>query len=87
MPSVLSRIAELRNKFYKFAPKQSQGKIEKVFEIYKDRANLNFRTVQNMVLALYSPSLIGRDKVEKMYANFLNKYKTRRNTHKTGQGA
>ena len=35
---------------------------------------MNFRTVQNMVLALYSPSLIGRDKVEKMYANFLNKY-------------
>ena len=74
MPSVLSRIAELRNKFYKFAPKQSQGKIEKVFEIYKDRANLNFRTVQNMVLALYSPSLIGKDKVEKMYGNFLDKY-------------
>ena len=74
MPSVLSRIAELNDKFYNFAPKRSQEKIEKVLEIYKDRANLNFRTVQNMVLALYSPSLIGRDKVEKMYANFLNKY-------------
>ena len=74
MPSVLSRIAELKNKFYNFAPKRSQEKIEKVLEIYKDRANLNFRTVQNMVLALYSPSLIGKDKVEKMYENFLNKY-------------
>ena len=74
MPSIKSRIAELKNKFYKFAPKQSQGKIEKVFEIYKDRANLNFRTVQNMVMALYSPSLIGKDKVEKMYGNFLDKY-------------
>ena len=74
MPSVLSRIAELKNKFYKFAPKQSQGKIEKVLEIYKDRANLNFRTVQNMVMALYSPSLIGKDKAEKMYENFLSKY-------------
>ena len=74
MPSIKSRIAELRNKFYKFAPKQSQEKIEKVLEIYKDRANLNFRTVQNMVMALYSPSLIGKDKVEKMYGNFLDKY-------------
>ncbi len=74
MPSILSRIAELNTKFYNFAPKRSQEKIEKVLEIYKDRANLNFRTVQNMVLALYSPSLIGRDKVEKMYANFVNKY-------------
>ena len=74
MPSVLSRIAELENKFKKFAPKRSQEKIEKVLEIYKDRANLNFRTVQNMVLALYSPSMIGRDKVEKMYENFLTKY-------------
>ena len=74
MPSVLSRIAELKNKFFKFAPKRSQEKIEKVLEIYKDRANLNFRTVQNMVLALYSPSLMGKDKVEKMYENFLSKY-------------
>ena len=74
MPSVLSRIAELKNKFYKLAPKKNQEKIVKVLEIYKDRANLNFRTVQNMVLALYSPSLMGRDKVEKMYENFLSKY-------------
>ncbi len=35
---------------------------------------MNFRTVQNMVLAFYSPTLIGRDKVEKMYENFLSKY-------------
>ena len=45
-----------------------------MLEIYKDRANMNFRTVQNMVLALYSPSLMGRDKAEKMYENFLSKY-------------
>ena len=37
MPSVFSRIAELKNKFYNFAPKRSQEKIEKVLEIYKDR--------------------------------------------------
>ena len=74
MPSVKSRAAELKNKFYKYAPKQSQEKIEKVLEIYKGRANVNFFTAQNMVLALYSPSLMGKDKVEKMYENFLSKY-------------
>ena len=87
MPSVLSRIAELRNKFYKFAPKQSQGKIEKVFEIYKDRANLDFRTVQNMVLGLYSPSLIGKDKVEKCTRTSSVSNRTRTNTQQTGKGA
>ena len=35
---------------------------------------MNFNAVQNMVLALYSPSLLGRDKVEKMCENFLSKY-------------
>ena len=74
MPSVLSRIAELEHKFLKYAPKQNQEKIKKVLGIYKERANLNFNAVQNMVLALYSPSLLGRDKVEKMYENFLSKY-------------
>jgi hypothetical protein len=74
MPSVENRAAELKNKFYKNAPKQSQQKIEKVLEIYKGRANMNFFTVQNMVLALYSPSLMGKDKVEKMRENFLSKY-------------
>ncbi len=65
MPSVLSRVSELKRKFLKNAPKQSQEKIEKVLEIYQDRANISFPVVQNMVLALYSPSLIGRPKVEK----------------------
>ena len=74
MPSVLSRVSELKRKFLKNAPKQSQEKIEKVLEIYQDRANISFPVVQNMVLALYSPSLIGRPKVEKMYENFLSKY-------------
>ena len=74
MPSVLSRANELKRRFLQYAPKRSQEKIEKVLEIYKDRANLNFSTVQNMVLGLYSPSLIGKDKVEKMYENFISKY-------------
>jgi len=77
MPSVLSRAAELERKFLKYAPKQNQEKIKEVLEIYKDRANLSFNTVQNMVLALYSPSVLGKDgkgKVDKMYENFLSKY-------------
>ena len=74
MPSVLSRLNELKNKFYDNAPKKNQPKIEKVLEMYKDKANMNFKVVQNMVIALYSPSLFGREKVEKMYENFLSKY-------------
>ena len=74
MPSVLSRLNELKHKFYDNAPKKNQPKIEKVLEMYKDKANMNFKVVQNMVIALYSPSLFGREKVEKMYENFLSKY-------------
>jgi len=74
MPSVLSRVSELKRRFYDYAPKKSQEKIDKVLEMYKDKANMNFKTVENMVMALYSPSLFGRDKVEKMYENFLSKF-------------
>ena len=75
MPSVLSRVAELERKFLKNAPKKNQPKIEKVLAMYKDKANMNFTVVQNMVLALYSPSLFEKkEKVDKMYENFLSKY-------------
>ena len=73
MPSVLSRVNELKRRFSQYAPKKNQGKIEKVLEMYKGKANMNFRVVENMVIALYSPSLFGREKVEKMYENFLSK--------------
>ena len=74
MPSVLSRVNELKHRFSQYAPKKNQEKIEKVLEMYKDKANMNFKVVENMVIALYSPSLFGREKVEKMYENFLSKY-------------
>ena len=45
MPSVLSRVSELKHKFYDYAPKKNQPKIEKVLEMYKDKANMNFRMV------------------------------------------
>lgn len=74
MPSVLSRVKELKSKFLKGAPKSSVDKINKVLDLYQEKANLNFATVQNMVVALYSPSLMGKTKVEKMYENFMSKY-------------
>ena len=74
MPSVSSRVSELKHKFLQHAPKKNQPKIEKVLEMYKGKANMNFKVVENMVIALYSPSLFGREKVEKMYQNFLSKY-------------
>ena len=74
MPSVLSRVKELKCKFYDNAPAQNQPKIEKVLEMHKDKSNMNFTVVQNMVLALYSPTLMGKKNVDKMYENFLSKY-------------
>ena len=56
MPSVLSRVNELKRRFYDYDPKKSQEKIDKVLDMYRDKANMNFRTVENMVMALYSPS-------------------------------
>ena len=52
MPSVKSRVNELNHKFYNNAPKKNQPKIEKVFEMYKDKANMTFKVVQNIVMAL-----------------------------------
>ena len=74
MPSVLARVKELKRKFYDNAPAQNRPKIEKVLAMYKDKSNMNFTVVQNMVLALYSPTLMGKKNVDKMYENFLSKY-------------
>ena len=35
---------------------------------------MNFTVVQNMVLSPYSPTLMGKKNVDKMYENFLSKY-------------
>ena len=80
MPSVVTRANELERKFKAGAPVRNRDKIKEVLDIYRDRRNVPFLTVQNMVMALYSPSMFstarqrGRDVVEKMYENFLSKY-------------
>ena len=73
MPNVLSRAKELERRFQDYAPAQSQEKIKKVLQMYKDKSNMNFTVVQNMVMALYSPTLLGKKNVDKMYENFLSK--------------
>ncbi len=55
MPSVLRRVSELKRRFLQYAPKKNQENIKKVFEMYKDKATMNFKVVENMVMALYSP--------------------------------
>ncbi len=42
--------------------------------MYKDEANVSYSVAQNMVMALYSLSLLGQGRVEKMHQNFLSKY-------------
>ena len=74
MPSVLSRAKELEGRFQDYAPAQSQEKIKKVLQMYMDKSNMNFTVAQNVAMALYSPSLLGKKNVDKMYKNFLSKY-------------
>jgi hypothetical protein len=75
MSSVLTRIKDLKRRFLAGAPKSRQEQIQNVLDLYAEKAGLNFQTVQNMVLALYSPSFMGKTKVDKMYENFMSKYK------------
>ena len=78
MPSISKRADELENKFMKGAPERNRAKIKKVLDVYRQRSGVPFLTVQNMVVALYSPSLINtkkdKYKVDEMYQNFLSKY-------------
>ena len=84
MPSVLTRVKELSSKFLKGAPKNRQDQIQKVLDLYAQKANLSFTTVQNMVVALYSPSLIGKTKADKMYENFISKYSNSETDYRRG---
>ena len=61
MPSVESKARELKNRFYKAAPKANQPKIEEVINVYKSGRNVNFRTVENVVIGLYSPTIVGEE--------------------------
>ena len=74
MPSVVTRVKELKRKFYESAPAQNQPKIEKVLAMYKDKSNMSFTVVQNMVLAIYSPTLMGKKNIDKMYEKFFSGY-------------
>ncbi len=80
MPSCLSRASELEHKYLKYAPKKNQEKIERVLEMYKDNDNMNFTVVQNMVMARYYPSLLGREKVEKCMRTSRASTKTRKSS-------
>ncbi len=70
MPSVLRRASEHKHKFLKYARNLNQGKIDKVLEMYKDKANVSFSKVENIAMTFCSPSLLGREKVEKCMRTF-----------------
>ena len=74
MPGIATKARELKAKCYRGAPKANQPKIEQVIDIYRDNRNVNFRTVQNVVLGLYSPSLVGRTRAERDYQDFIKAY-------------
>jgi hypothetical protein len=60
---VRSRASELKHQFAEYAPKKNQENEENAFGMHKHKANVSFSMVQDMVMALYSPSLLGREKV------------------------
>ncbi len=51
MPTVSSRANEFKHKFYNYAPKRNQEKIEKVVQMYKDKANMNFKVGHGPLLS------------------------------------
>jgi len=77
MPSILQNSKELEKRFLNGAPQYNRSKIQNVINIYKERSGVPFRTVQNMVIALFSPSVFGpkgKEKVENMYENYVSKF-------------
>ena len=58
-------------------PPKRQAKNRKVIEIYRERRNVPFLTVQNLALTLYSPSVLGpsgKSKADQKYEDFLSKH-------------
>ena len=76
MPSVISNAKSLEHRFLPFAKKSNQDRIKQVIEIYRSKKNVNFLSVQNLVMALSSPSIFGKngeDKVDKLFDTFISK--------------
>ena len=74
MPGVKSKANELKAKYYRGAPKANQPKIEEVMDVYRSGKNVNFRTVEDVVMGLYSPTLVGRTRAERSYQDLMNAY-------------
>ena len=77
MPSVISNAKSLEHRFLPFAKKSNQDRIKQVIEIYRSKKNVNFLSVQNLVMALSSPSIFGKngeEKVDKLFDTFISKY-------------
>ena len=76
MPGIASNAKKLMHRFYDYAPKKQQPKIQKVIDIYKRGTHVNYRTVENTVIGLYSPSLVGKQKADRMYDDYIKAYDT-----------
>ena len=76
MPSVISNAKSLEHRFLPFAKKSNRDRITQVLEIYRSK-NVNSLTTQNLVTALSSPSVLGKngsEKVDKLFDTFISKY-------------
>ena len=77
MPSVITNAKSLEHRFLPFAKASNRDRIKEVIEIYRSKKNVNFLTTQNLVMALSSPSVLGKngsEKVDKLFDTFISKY-------------
>ena len=75
MPSVISNAKSLEHRFPPFGKSSNRDRIKQVIEIYRSKKNVNFLTTQNLVMALSSPSVLGKnrsEKVDKLFDTFIN---------------
>ena len=77
MPSNASLAKDLEKRFKQYAPEKNRDKIGHVLEVFKEKKNIDYRTVVNLVMALSSPSILGKagqEKADRKYDTFLSKY-------------
>ena len=74
MPGVRNKANKLMHRFYDYATKTNQPKIKEVIDIYRRGTHVNYKTVENTVIGLYSPSLIGKHKADRMYDDYMKKH-------------
>ena len=84
MPSNASLAKDLEKRFKQYAPEKNRDKIGHVLEVFKEKKNIDYRTVVNLVMALSSPSILGKAGQEKQIENTTPSFRNTRMEETTG---